>query len=261
LGLIVMVWIALIPLIWYQCSKTPDPKQAAAKKGLLKGVPRTAPTGAVPDLSAPPRDTLPATPPAAEKPVPPAEGEKRAETLTPGAQALLREPVPGTAVTQEKTAAPPAAEKREEFSAPPEAVPPPAAPPVKPAIPAAAKPEHAAAPAAAPTASSVLKPPSPAGQTATPADKPKPGTGNLSWVYIIRLGAFQNAANAQELQKRLQQKGYPVVIKKYEHVQKGSLYLVDLKPMRDAQEARGQLDRLQKEENVTPLLLKVAEKP
>jgi cell division septation protein DedD len=81
----------------------------------------------------------------------------------------------------------------------------------------------------------------------------------INWVYIVRLGSFQNPAQAQELQKRLQQKGYAVAVKSGQSLQKGKVYHLDLKALRDAAAAKAQLDKLQKEEKVNPVLLKVAE--
>jgi hypothetical protein len=114
------------------------------------------------------------------------------------------------------------------------------------------------------------KPPTPASPSATPqatpaspsapaADKAKQLSGGINWVYIVRLGPFQNPTQAQELQKKLQQKGYAVAVKSGQSLQKGKVYHVDLKGVSDAAAAKAQLDKLQKEEQVTPVLLKVAE--
>jgi hypothetical protein len=95
-------------------------------------------------------------------------------------------------------------------------------------------------------------PPSP------PADKPTESSAAINWLYILRLGSFNNPSQAQELQKKLQQKGYAVAVKKHQNLQKGQVYHVDLKT-RDGAEAKAQLDKLQREEKVNPVLLKVAE--
>jgi hypothetical protein len=115
-------------------------------------------------------------------------------------------------------------------------------------------------------ATTASKPPGPGAPSTTPntppapaADKTKEPSGGVNWVYILRLGTFQNSTQAQELQKKLQQKGYAVAVKSSQNLQKGKVYHVDLKGMRDAAQAKAQLDKLQKEEQVTPVLLKVAE--
>jgi hypothetical protein len=114
------------------------------------------------------------------------------------------------------------------------------------------------------------KPPTPASPSVTPqaapgtppsaaADKAKEPPGGINWVYIVRLGSFQNPTQAQELQKQLQQKGYAVAVKSHQNLQKGKVYHVDLKAVRDAAAAKAQMDKLQKEEKVNPVLLKVTE--
>lgn len=112
------------------------------------------------------------------------------------------------------------------------------------------------------------KPPAPGATSTTPntppapaADKTKEPSSGVNWVYILRLGTFQDSLQAQELQKKLQQKGYAVAVKNSQNLQKGKVYHVDLKGMRDAAQAKAQLDKLQKEEKVTPILLKVSETP
>jgi hypothetical protein len=51
------------------------------------------------------------------------------------------------------------------------------------------------------------------------------------------------------------------MVKTGQNLQKGTLYHVELKPIRDQAEAKSQASRLQREENASPLLLKVAETP
>jgi hypothetical protein len=116
--------------------------------------------------------------------------------------------------------------------------PPTAAAPTKPAAPSA--------PAAAPPAT-----------VSPPADKPKESLQEANWVYIVHLGSFQNPSQAQELQKRLQKKGYAAVVKSQLNLQKGKIYNVELSSVQDAAEARTKMNKLQTEEQLNPVLLKV----
>ena len=98
-----------------------------------------------------------------------------------------------------------------------------------------------------------------AAQPAARPEKPAESGREINWSYIVRLGAFPDAANAQSLQRKLQEKGYPVVMKTSQNLQKGKSYVVELKPVREAEQAKAQMDKLQKEENLQPFLLKVSE--
>jgi hypothetical protein len=135
--------------------------------------------------------------------------------------------------------------------------------PVKPATPADKISQQAAvkttpAPAAATSKNIPAAGPSGA-QPAARSDKPAEAGRDINWHYIVRLGAFPDAANAQSLQRKLQEKGYPVVLKTSQNLQKGKSYVVELKPVREADQAKAQMDKLQKEENLKPFLLKVSE--
>jgi cell division septation protein DedD len=126
--------------------------------------------------------------------------------------------------------------------------------PVKPATPA----DKVSQQAAVKTAPTPAAGPS-AAQPAARSDKPAEAGRDINWHYIVRLGAFPDAANAQSLQRKLQEKGYPVVLKTSQNLQKGKSYVVELKPVREADQAKAQMDKLQKEENLKPFLLKVSE--
>ena len=149
----------------------------------------------------------------------------------------------------------------------PEGKPPGASPeagrPVKPATPADKVSQQAAVKTKpAPTAITSSNIPAAGPSAAQPAarpEKPAESGREINWSYIVRLGAFPDAANAQSLQRKLQEKGYPVVMKTSENLQKGKSYVVELKPVREAEQAKAQMDKLQKEENLQPFLLKVSE--
>jgi len=115
-----------------------------------------------------------------------------------------------------------------------------------------AVPPKPAAPGAA-----VAAPPAPS----PPAEeKPKESLQEASWVYIVHVGSFQNPSQAQDLQKKLQKKGYSAVVKSQLNLQKGKIYNVELKSLQDAAEARTKMSKLQAEEQLNPVLLKVMEK-
>jgi cell division septation protein DedD len=320
LGIALLVWIAIIPLLWHRNTKTTDDKGTAGKNVVVKGIPKAPATAPNVDLNSQPRDVLPSSPPGTEKPPGTQEAERK-EATSPGGAGLnpAAEPAPGAAPVTAKPVIPEGLAKKEMTpGAPfvggpiPSDNPPPmatageqAAGPgkqlatTKPKVPGTEvkpgatavptpqgmKPEQAQAAghtqskvqppkppgtlpdnrslgasgsATKPAAPSVAGIP-PGGQPVARPDKPKESPGAISWVYIVRLGAFQHSENAQELHKKLQQKGYPVVVKTGQNLQKGTLYYVELKPIRDQAEAKSQASRLQREENASPLLLKVTE--
>jgi cell division septation protein DedD len=113
--------------------------------------------------------------------------------------------------------------------------------------------------AAAPTKPAAASVPALAPPTTPPppADKPKESLQEANWVYIVHLGSFQNPSQAQELQKRLQKKGYAAVVKSQQNLQKGKVYNVELSSVQDAAEARTKMNKLQTEEQLNPVLLKV----
>jgi hypothetical protein len=314
-GIVLLVWIAIIPLLWHQKTKTVDDKGAGGKNVVVKEIPKAPPASPSVEQTAPPRDVLPDSPAVAVKPTPAVEPEKREVTLPgPAPSNPPREAVPAATPVTGPSGKPVDLEKS--VTAPP-ATAAPAAKPVTAALPGerhmavdqeppAPKPKAPVADAKLPqqsppkpqgmkpeqtpgrqTQAKVQPPPAPSGlpdnrrpgapataaKSTTPAvagvppgaplgaqpDNPKAPESGVNWVYIVRLGAFQNSASAQELQKKLQQKGYPVVVKSGHNLQKGTTFYVELKPMRDQAQARGQADRLQKEENTSPMLIKVAE--
>ena len=136
--------------------------------------------------------------------------------------------------------------------------------PVKPATPADKVSQQAAVKTAPPPTAAISRniPAATSPSAAQPAarpEKPAESGHEINWSYIVRLGAFPDAANAQSLQRKLQEKGYPVVMKTSTNLQKGKSYVVELKPVREAEQAKVQMDKLQKEENLKPFLLKVSE--
>jgi type IV pilus assembly protein PilF len=56
-------------------------------------------------------------------------------------------------------------------------------------------------------------------------------------IYTVQLGSFLDKENAESLQQRLRLKGYDAVIKPFRHQVLGPLYVVQLKPVNDADKA------------------------
>ena len=55
--------------------------------------------------------------------------------------------------------------------------------------------------------------------------------------YTVQLGSFLDKDNAEDLQQRLRRKGYDAVIKPFKHQVLGELYVIQLKPVNDAEKA------------------------
>ena len=56
-------------------------------------------------------------------------------------------------------------------------------------------------------------------------------------IYTVQLGSFLDKENAEDLQQRLRRKGYDAVVKPFKHQVLGNLYVVQLKPVNDAEKA------------------------
>jgi hypothetical protein len=334
-GIILLFWIAFIPLLWHQKTKNTEDKSTAK---VVKEIPKTQAPAASVEEKAVPRETLPTAPVVTESTLP-AQPEEKPGTPPPGATVgQPREPVGGRSEDQGKPPIGPVPESRPALPVPgsltaapglsgeasaqkpaglsqaagvskPKAVA--AAPAAKPkpgeTAASAAKPKPGTTAGAGSTAAGAKplppktqqaraatdptkvaspKPPAsiasndrrptsavppakpiaagtPATAPGTPpapsADKVKDSISGVNWVYVVHLGSFQNASQAQELQKKLQKKGYAVVVKSQQNLQKGRVHNVELKGMRDAGEAKDKLNKLQSEEQVNGVLLKVAE--
>ena len=98
-----------------------------------------------------------------------------------------------------------------------------------------------------------------------PADSTgKPGgetaqdlSGEMQWTYIIQVGSFLTRENADRMQTRLEQQGYNTIVKACNHKVLGSLFVVQLKPLRDGSKAETIMVGLNTERQVTPVLIKV----
>jgi tetratricopeptide (TPR) repeat protein len=65
--------------------------------------------------------------------------------------------------------------------------------------------------------------------------------------YIVQLGSFLDKDNAESLQQRLRHKGYDAVVKPFRHQVLGNLYVVQLKPVNDADKASQLMMQVEKE--------------
>ncbi len=65
--------------------------------------------------------------------------------------------------------------------------------------------------------------------------------------YTVQLGSFLDKENAGDLQQRLRRKGYDAVVKPYKHQVLGQLYVVQLKPVNDAEKASQLMLQVEKE--------------
>jgi cell division septation protein DedD len=75
--------------------------------------------------------------------------------------------------------------------------------------------------------------------------------------YVVQVGCFKDAKNADELQKKLQKMGYPVVAKSQQHPSLGMLHVLQLVPVSDGAEAAKLMERVKKEASVQPILLRL----
>ena len=79
----------------------------------------------------------------------------------------------------------------------------------------------------------------------------------VGWTYIIQVGSFLTRDSAERMQKRLEQRGYQAIIKACGHKILGSVFVVQLKPIRDGSKAGTTMAGLEREKQVTPVLIKV----
>lgn len=77
------------------------------------------------------------------------------------------------------------------------------------------------------------------------------------WAYIVQVGSFLDRDNAEGVRKKLEKKGYSAVVKPFSHHAKGSIYVVQLTPVEDSIEATALLKRIESEEKLKPLIIKV----
>lgn len=75
--------------------------------------------------------------------------------------------------------------------------------------------------------------------------------------YIVQLGSFLDKENAEDLQQRLRRKGYDAVIKPFSHQVLGQLYVVQLKPVNDADKASRLMMQVENEGHGKAIILEV----
>jgi DedD protein len=155
----------------------------------------------------------------------------------PGSEAVPESATPG--VAPPSAVVPPPPEPDPSFAAKTEPSPPIAAPPAP-----AAAPKPAEKPTEKPAAKPVEK------KATTPAKAP--ATIQKGWV--IQVGAFSHAANAQQLRDRLRKQGYKAEAETIT-VDKGTLVRVVVGPYGEKAEAKRARDRLSREQNLKGVLI------
>lgn len=75
--------------------------------------------------------------------------------------------------------------------------------------------------------------------------------------YIVQLGSFLDKENAEDLQQRLRRKGYDAVVKPFNHQVLGQLYVVQLKPVNDADKASRLMLQVEGEGHGKAIILEV----
>ena len=73
----------------------------------------------------------------------------------------------------------------------------------------------------------------------------------------MQLGSFLDKENAEDLQQRLRRKGYDAVVKPFSHQVLGQLYVVQLKPVNDADKASRLMMQVEKEGHGKAIILEV----
>lgn len=77
------------------------------------------------------------------------------------------------------------------------------------------------------------------------------------WAYIVQVGSFLERDNAESVRQRLEKKGYSAVVKPFSHQTRGNIYVVQLSPVEDSAEASSLLNRIESEEKLKPLVIKI----
>ncbi|GLI34384.1 SPOR domain-containing protein [Desulforhabdus amnigena] len=75
--------------------------------------------------------------------------------------------------------------------------------------------------------------------------------------YIVQVGSYLNKSNAEDEKRKLEAKGYDVVMKKFTHQVLGPLYVIQLKPEEDEARAADLLSQIQGSGDVKPIIIKV----
>jgi type IV pilus assembly protein PilF len=86
-----------------------------------------------------------------------------------------------------------------------------------------------------------------------PEDRPPEGPR----AYIVQLGSFLDKDNAEDLQQRLRRKGYDAVVKPFNHQVLGQLFVVQLKPVNDAEKASRLMLQVEREGHGKAIILEV----
>jgi type IV pilus assembly protein PilF len=78
------------------------------------------------------------------------------------------------------------------------------------------------------------------------------------WVYIVQVASYRSKKNMEEAKKKLEAKGFDVVVKEVDSKTSESLFVLQLKPVDDAAKAEAMLKGIQGVTDLKPIILKVS---
>lgn len=94
-------------------------------------------------------------------------------------------------------------------------------------------------------------------QEARPRPQPTSHEGK-QWAYIVQVASYRSKKNMEEAKKKLEAKGFDVVVKEVDSKSSESLFVLQLKPVDDAAKAEAMLKRIQGVTDLKPIVLKVS---
>jgi tetratricopeptide (TPR) repeat protein len=113
-------------------------------------------------------------------------------------------------------------------------------------------------------ASSAPKPASPptgsgdeAARTPVPGESGDAPAAGGKGAYVVQAFSYRSEDNARRMLDALKAKGWSATVKKQTNASFGSLYVIQLAPVTSAEEAKALMIRLEREEKVKPLLVKL----
>ena len=83
----------------------------------------------------------------------------------------------------------------------------------------------------------------------------KRSIASVNNIYVVQIGAFKVKENAEKLEKKLKDAGYPVRLVSMNHSKNGELHLVRFEPSNNRTEAEQAVETLKSKESITAELL------
>ncbi len=97
--------------------------------------------------------------------------------------------------------------------------------------------------------------------TEAPADPPLPKTAADAqrdrWTYIVQVGTYGRARNAERIKKTLQDKGYDAIVKPFKHQEMGELHVVQLTPVDSHPKALDLVNRIKDEDFPDAIVVRI----